>query len=108
MSNSIYQTGTVPTRRYRVLAIVFFLIAAAALFIGALGGLAAKAEGPLSKFFALFIHSDYITAYSDPKVLGGTLFSYLYGMFQMFTANSFAFSKSSPSEWWPSLRSRRS
>ena len=51
MSNTVYKTGSVPTVRYRILAIVFFLIATAGLFLGYLTKI------PLDIFSKIFTHT---------------------------------------------------
>ena len=89
MCNELYKVGTVPTKRYRALAILFFVFAVIGLFIGSLGNLAAEAEGGLSKFLNIFAHSDYFAG--DPEVLNGTLFSYVYAQFSMFFSETVAF-----------------
>ena len=80
MSKNTFNTGTVPTVRYRVLAVVFFLIAVAGLFVGYLG-----------TWLTWFNHSNVILdplganiAIGEGAPLKGTLFGYLVAVFKFY------------------------
>ncbi len=88
MSNTVYKAGSVPTVRYRVLAIVFFLLALAGLFLGYLGN-----------YVGLLAHSG-ATLYAQSGIalnagtlVKGTLFGYIFSMLKyFFTGGHLAFS----------------
>ncbi len=67
MSSPEYKAAEVPTMRYRVMAIIFFLLAVGGLFLGLLGRLGDKLE-----FFKLFAHSS-VPLYGDLDLAGGTV-----------------------------------
>lgn len=93
MSKTYYKTGSVPTVRYRVLAIVFFVIAVAGLFLGYL------AKIPNVSFFkTYFAHSDillglYPLSLKDVEnpLLSGSLLGYCLTVLRSFfgAANPF-------------------
>lgn len=94
----------VPTTRYRVLAIVFFLLAVAGLFIGAIGQIGALANlgnfgNVIQRLFShtktpLYQNGSTIgIGLSEGTLVGGSLFGYVYEMLKFFFTN-FTFSDS--------------
>ena len=81
MNESTNKQKKIPTIRYRVLAIVFFVLAAAGLFLGLLGNFVSlfKHTG-----LALFPYMDAPIAVNNASLLKGSLFGYVYDMLKYF------------------------